>query len=323
MDSIPYIPPLLAALGSVVIGIVLLARGGDWTIDSAAYIGEKLGMPQMLIGFTIVGFGTSLPELFVSVLANLGGAPDLALGNVMGSNVANILLIIGAAAVVAPVISERKKLLRDMVAMLLATAALAALVPTGRIASWQGWLMAAALAAYVVWQYRSSRAGEEVTSGGEAVPHHKFGGMGKAALWLVIGFASVLLGAKLLVTGASWIASSLGVPEAVIGLTLVAVGTSLPELVTCLAAAKKGHSDIVVGNIVGSNVFNILCILGVTAGLKSMPIAPEFGGINLAVLVAVSAGFAAWMLWRQRMSRPAGLALLGLYAGYIAWQYLG
>jgi len=279
------------SFGAICFGIYLLVKGGDWAVDSAVYVAERAGLSKMFIGATILAFGTSVPELFTSVNANLSGEPGISLGNVIGSNIANILLIIGVTAVVFPLASKRSDVLRDLVLMMIATVVLVALMYTDSIARWQGGVMFGVLVAYVAYQY--------FFSGGEAFeePDEPEGIQSnlQAIGLLVLGLILLAAGSELLVQGAVVGGTVLGVPPAVIGLTVIAFGTSLPELSTCLAAAKKGEPNLILGNIIGSNVFNIFSIVGLTAIISNIDVAGSaITDMEIWVMAGVAVAFTAW-----------------------------
>ena len=312
---------LILAIGALGFGMYLLFKGGDWTIDAAVFIARKFGISPLVIGFTIVAFGTSLPELLVSVNANLTGSPGIAIGNVIGSNIANILFVVGATACVATLVAVRKEIIRDVSMMLLATILMMYLMTTGAIAQGAGMLMIGVLACYVIWQYWAASKGKVHV---EAPEIPEFKNMFMAALFLALGLASIALGAEFLVRGAKTAATIIGVPEAVIGLSVIAIGTSLPELSTCLIAAMKKQTDIIVGNILGSNVFNILMIMGVTSIVKPIDnsaIADQVVRLDMWVMFGVSAFFSALLLIFGKINRPVGVLFLIGYVFYIGLIY--
>lgn len=312
---------LLLALSAIGFGMWLLIKGGDATVDAASAIAEKFNIPSLLIGFTIVAFGTSLPELLVSVNANFKGSAGIALGNVIGSNIANILLVIGAAAFVYPVIADRKEIRNDTIAMLVVSGVMTALLVAQQgISSSIGFIMVGALFAYVVFQYMDARK--------KAVPnldpHIEHKPLWQSSLILLIGLTGVALGADILVRAAITAAKIMHVPDAVIGLTVIAIGTSLPELSTSVVAALKKQSGIALGNILGSNVFNILLIIGVTSVLKPIPadqITPEMVSVDVWVMLAVALLMGLMLLIRGKIGRVTGFLMLALYIIYIVGTY--
>jgi cation:H+ antiporter len=291
-------------------GLGLLLAGGGWLVSGAAGLAWRAGLSPLVIGVTLVGMGTSLPELLTSVRAAQQGAPGIALGNVVGSNIANIGLILGVAAVLSPIAFPRSTWRRDGL-LLLGVTILGALwiAMAAGLGRPGGLVFHAAFAAWLVWQLRSG--------GGDAAETSDLTPL-RAGLLLLVGFAGVLLGAELLVRGAIGAARSLGVSEAVIGLSVVAVGTSLPELATSVVAARRGRADLALGNVLGSNIFNLLGILGVTAliapvaGFDARMIAVDLPAMAAAVVLLLALGF------EGRIGRVAGAVLLGAYATYIA-----
>lgn len=313
----------ILALGAIGFGTVLLVRGGDWTVDSSVVVAERFGISPLIIGFTILAFGTSLPELIVSVLANLRGAPGIAIGNVLGSNIANIALVLAIGALMAPLVVTSKAVKRDLVFMLFATAIFAALLVHGVIGPGAGAGMLALLVAYVIYQYRAASKTVVID---DAVNAHKPSDkdLRGALLFLLLGLICIAIGAEFLVRGAGIGATALGVPEAVIALSLIAFGTSLPELSTSIIAARKGHSEMMLGNIVGSNVFNILMIMGV-AGLVRTINADDFAAqlvdFDIWVTFAVSIVFAGLLFMTGKMGRLAGALFLAFYVLYNIYIY--
>ena len=294
----------------VAIGLVGLFLGGDALVRGAVGVAQRLAMPPLLIGLTVVGFGTSMPELLVSVQAALGGAPALAVGNIVGSNLGNILLITGLSALIWPIRVSGGTLGRDTAFMVAATLALVPLFWMGWIGRPAGAALVIGLITYLVISYRTSQDTDAVAEDAGST-------LWKSLVWLAFGFTVLLVGARLLVDGSVNIARSFGVSEAFIGLTIVAIGTSLPELATSLAAAIKKHSEIAIGNIVGSNIFNLLGILGVTALVAPIPVETRFLTFDLPVLIAATLVLTGLLLWRPLIGRWIGAALLASYAVYI------
>lgn len=293
------------------LGLVLLFFGGDLLVRGAVALAARLCVPPLLIGLTIVGFGTSMPELLVSLNAAFAGLPDIAVGNVVGSNTANILLILGLALLVAPLPTRLPGIGRDLIVMLASAVLLALVAMGGRVAGWHGLLFLALLAAYLVYGAIRGRAqGAEDADSGSSM-----------ALWQMLGFiaaglAALVFGADFLVDGATSLARGMGISDAVIGLTVVAVGTSLPELATSVVAAFKRQPEIAVGNVVGSNIFNILGILGLTAAITPVPVAPQMAAFDIPVMVVVSLAIAVLLTVRRRVPQWAGLGLLAAYGWY-------
>ena len=299
-------------------GLAVLTLGAEFLVRGAISFANRLGMPPLLIGLTVVGFGTSMPELLVSLQAALDGSPDIAVGNVVGSNTANILLILGLAAAISPIRANIPNLGRDLVMMLIAAMVMLGLGYQGMIELWMGVVMVAALGAYLTWVTVTDRQAKQPED--EAELTLKLAGW-KEAAFLIGGLAGLFLGANLLIDSATEIARELGISEAVIGLTIVAVGTSLPELATSVVAAFRRHADIALGNVVGSNIFNILVILGVTAIVVPVPVVSSMASFDIPVMLAVSLALMALIFAFGRISRVAGIAMLAVYGGYVAWLF--
>jgi cation:H+ antiporter len=298
-------------------GLALLVLAGDALVKGAVNLSLRLGVPALIVGLTVVSMGTSAPELFVSVEAVLKGAPALALGNVVGSNIANILLVLGVPALIAA-IPVARNLGRDWAIMMGTSALFIALTFTGSIGTWQALvLLAALLGLLALWyrravDHRNDRTEAEVLEAAEdGMPAWKI------VAYLAAGVIGLPLGANLLVDGAVNIATVLGVSEAVIGLTLVAVGTSLPELATTVAAALRREAGVALGNVLGSNVFNLLGIIGVAGLFGTIPVPEEMLRIDLWVMLAASAGLGAFIYTRRPIGRIWGAVLILVYTAYV------
>lgn len=299
------------------VGLALLTFGADYLVRGAVSLANRLGMPPLLIGLTVVGFGTSMPELLVSLQAALGGAPDIAIGNVVGSNIANILLIVGLAAVISPIAARIPNLGRDLVMMLAAAAIMLGLGYLGIIGFWSGLAIFAALAAYLTWITWTDRQKTDTT---DEELNVRLAGW-KEALFILGGLAGLFIGADILVKAATSIAREFGISEAVIGLTIVAVGTSLPELATSVVAAFRRHSEMALGNVVGSNIFNILGILGITAMVVPVPVDVSIASFDIPFMAGVCLAFAALIMLVGHIGRVAGFVMLAIYAGYVVWLF--
>lgn len=311
-------------------GLVLLVLGGELLVRGSVNVASRLGVSPLVIGLTLVGFGTSTPELVTSVQASLAGAPGIAYGNIVGSNIANILLILGVATIILPIAVESRTLKRDglvMIGVAVAFAAMAATMPAGRLV---GAVFLAALAAYIYTAFR-----QESRSAGDhgAVYDKSFaaqevdpalvpaasstGALVVPLLTAVAGLAIVVLGGHLLVGGAVGLARSFGISETVIGLTIVAIGTSMPELVTSVMAALRKQTDVAFGNIIGSNIYNILGIGGATALIAPTDVPQEIVTSDNLVMIAVSVLVIAFAWTGRRISRWEGVVLLAGYVGYV------
>lgn len=277
----------------------------------------------MLIGITLVGFGTSTPELVTSIDAALRGSPGIAVGNVVGSNIANILLILGIAALIAPILIKPEAFRRDAVMMSAAALALAAFCFKGILGTSAGIFFLAAMLAYVLYTYRHERRMPDASAElhareatlAEPSPH----GLWPSLVFAVGGIALTLGGAHLLVDGAVELATALQISDTVIGLTVVAVGTSLPELTASIVASLRRQGDIAIGNVIGSNIYNILGILGITAIIQPLIIPPQILQFDIWAMLAATALLVILAFGRRRLSRVAGAAFVFLYIGYIIW----
>jgi cation:H+ antiporter len=295
-------------------GLVGLYFGAEWLLRGAVALAWRLAIPTLIVSLVIVGFGTSMPELLVSVRAALSGSSDIALGNIVGSNAANILLIIGVCALIFPITKWDKSVNRDSVVMLGATILLLALVQFSTIGRLAGLIMIAMLTCYLLYTYVQGKKASEAWED-DVVPQKK---LRPAIMSLLIlgGLATLFVGAELLVRGATSLARGFGVSEAVIGLTVVAIGTSLPELATGIMSAARRHSDIMIGNIVGSNIFNILFILGVTSILQPVNVDLRFGSFDVPVLLVVTIVFALLLFSKLGVNRLTAGAMLAAYGTY-------
>jgi len=304
-------------------GLILLVVGGDALVRGAVSLAERLGVSRLLIGLTLVGFGTSTPELVTSLQAAAIGAPGIAVGNVIGSNTANILLILGAAALISPLTTAKGAFIRDGTVLVVASALCVGIVLHGHLGRFWGVVFVASLLAYIVFTFLLERRIKDASAmmheaEAEAAPE------GPSRVWLALvltvgGIALTILGARILVDGAIRLAGAAGVSETIIGLTIVAIGTSLPELVTAVMAALRGQSDIAFGNVVGSNIYNILGILGVTALVTPIPVPVEIAETDIWVMVGATLLFLAFSFTGWRLSRLEGSVFLAGYAAYLAW----
>ena len=293
------------------VGLLGLFFGGEYLVRGASSIAKTYRISPMVIGLTIVGFGTSAPELLVSVQAALAGQPAIAIGNVLGSNIANILLILGVSAVIAPLIIPVRKLWRDLGFMLLATVVIWGMLLDGNVTRLDGGLLLVGLFVFIAVAFLTGKAEPE----DKLLPTPP---IWKAALMTLGGLVVLVIGARLLVDSATTMARTYGISEAVIGLTIVAVGTSLPELATSVVAALRKQTEIAVGNIVGSNIFNIFGILGLTAVIAPIPSEARFVGVDMPWVAASAVGLTVVAALLGGLPRIAGVALLAAYGGYLA-----
>lgn len=302
-------------------GLLLLGAGGEMLVRGSVGAARSLGVSPLLIGLTLVGFGTSTPELVTSIQAAARGSPGIAVGNVVGSNIANVLLILGVAALIRPVEFHPRAFRRDGPVLLAATVAGLGAIVYGRLSPWLGATFVAALAGYVGFTWLQERRApvedieadrHEAQAEAHAPPRPR---LMPGLLMALVGIGLTVVGARLLVDGAIEVARAWGVPETVIGLTIVAVGTSLPELVASAMAALRGRSDLAFGNVVGSNIYNTLGILGVTALVRPIPVPGELARFDVWVMLA-----AVFLLLAQRnlrLGRREGLVLLVCYGLYV------
>jgi cation:H+ antiporter len=302
-------------------GVVLLFVGGDILVRGAVALARRLGVSPLLIGLTIVGFGTSTPELVTSVQAALVDSPGISIGNVVGSNIVNILFILGLTAMLAPIAIERGSFLRDGLVLLASVAALYAVVLRGALSAEIGWMFVAALGLYVVLAYFTERRSEvSQDAPGRAMS------AGLALVLLAGGLAATIFGARLLVEGALTLARNAGLSETLIGLTIVAVGTSLPELAASLVAVVRRQSGIAFGNILGSNIYNTLGILGVTGIVRPLEIPAQIASFDIWAMVAASVALVWFAMTGARLSRFEGFLLIlgyGLYIALLLWRSAG
>lgn len=310
----------------IVIGLILLAAGGELVVRGAVAVARRLGVSELLIGLTLVGFGTSTPELITSLNAAFAGSPGIAVGNVVGSNIGNILLIFAIVTLVRPVAVDPAALRRDGVVMLAATLVLIAIALIfGALSRLTGFVLLAGLGLYLWFAWTQEREGGAVAERREAVAQTAVAVPPGPLAWsLVVAFAGMALlifGADTLVKGAITLASLAGLSETVIGLTIVALGTSLPELVASLAAALKGRADVAFGNIIGSNIYNLLGILGVTALVHPIAIPPDMMLREWVALYGAALLFLFHAAFGAKVGRIEGAFLLAHYALY-CWLLL-
>ena len=307
----------------VAVGLLVLVLGGELIVRGAVSAARLLGMSPLLIGLTLVGFGTSTPELVTSLIAAFKGSPGIAVGNVVGSNIANTLLILGVAAVISPLIVQPAAFQRDGIALAGSTAVCVMVVLLGFLEPLVGLAFVALLVGYIGWAYWNERR----NSNAEALMREHVAAdapKGPRNLALALGMASIgivftMFGAKLLVDGAIDLARSFGVSDTVIGLTVVAVGTSLPELVASIIAALRRHSDVVLGNVIGSNIYNVLGILGVTAMIHPIAIPPEIARLDIWILLAATILLMLFLRSGWSLARWEGVLFLAGYAAYIGY----
>lgn len=306
----------------VALGIVLLYLGGEGLVSGSSALARALGMTPLVIGLTVVAFGTSAPELAATLTAALEGSPDVAFGNVIGSNIANIGLILGISALVFPVAARAYFLRREMPFMIGTSALMLWLVADGWVSRWEASVLLALLGGYL-WVLLRHQTEEEARVAWEFAQEY---GNGEArvltsSIKTVVGIVLLVLGAKALITGAVSIARSAGIDERVIGLTLVALGTSLPELASAVVAAAKREGDILLGNVVGSNIFNVLAIFGTTSMVAPMDVKIVGAWSDLGVMMAFSVVLWPMLFSRHHLDRWEGAVLLAGFVGYVGWLF--
>ena len=299
----------------LIVGFILLIKGADFFVDGASSTAKLLKVPSVIIGLTIVAMGTSAPEAAVSISAGLSGSSDIALSNVIGSNIFNLLIVVGVSAIICPMKTEKVILRRDIWWSLGAAAATLIMMTDMKISGAEGILLLGGMAAYIavlVFDARKKRdEGDEVKAMSPL----------KSIIYIVGGLAAIIIGGDLVVDSACDIAAAFGMSEALIGLTIVAAGTSLPELVTSIVAAKKGDSGLALGNVVGSNIFNILFILGSASALSTINVAPELF-IDTAILIAVTLLMYFLCRTKEKTSRGEGVLCVLVYAADMAYIIL-
>lgn len=303
-------------------GFVVLGLAGEALLRGAVTLADKLRVSPLIIGLTIIAFGTSAPELTVSLNAALNGQPDISIGNVVGSNIANILLVMGAMAVVSPFFVNHGTLGRDGGFMLGVSALLFVLGMLGMIDRPIGIALFVILIGFTYYLYTSAREVEDTAEAEAGVHENRVpGGALAAAMVLLVGILGVIWGAELMVDGAIALARQWGISEAVIALSLVAIGTSLPELAVSLVAAMRGHAGLAVGNIIGSNISNILLILGVTSLVAPLPISDMMAMRDIPIMIGVACLGFIFMASGRAMSRLEGGISLALYAAYMGFIF--
>lgn len=306
----------------LIAGFVVLGIAGEALLRGAVTLANGFKVSPLIIGLTIIAFGTSAPELTVSLNAAFGGQPDISIGNVVGSNIANILLVLGAMAVVSPFFVNQGTLGRDGGFMLGVSVVLLLFGLWGGIPTLAGAALLAVLIGFTIYLYTSSRSSDDAEEAEAEVGENMVrGGMPVAIIVTLVGLSGIVWGADLMVDGAIGLARQFGIAEAVIALSLVAIGTSLPELAVSLVAAMRGHAGLAVGNIIGSNISNILLILGSTAVLADLPISDTLAMRDIPIMIGVAWLGLFFMASGRRMSRQEGGICLALYAAYMGFIF--
>ena len=307
----------------LIVGLVLLVKGADWLVDGASAVAKRFGISDLIIGLTIVAFGTSMPEFVVNMVSVADGVTDLALTNILGSNIINTFVILGLTALVYPVVSQKRS--RDfdiplsIIAGVMVFACVAVQSPFGEEV--QGITRIGGIILLIFFCYFLYNTFRHAKDHPDELPAETYQPMpvAKAVLWIVLGLAGLIIGGEMIVKSAVQIATDLGVSDAIIGLTIVALGTSLPELATSVIAAAKHNSDIALGNVIGSNIFNVYFILGTSAVIQPLP---AYNGIILDAWMAALGGILVWLFVKanheRKIQRWAGALLLIVYAAYLA-----
>lgn len=314
----------------LLLGVALIIFAANWLTDGAASVARRFGISDLVVGLTVVAFGTSTPELSISVVSALQGNASMAIGNVVGSNIFNILVIIGVVALVRPIKVERSLMVNDIGLVVISSLALLAIgygdvlgdTPERVVSRVSGILLLLFFVIFLRYTFSQAKGCDATTEPAAAQgAARKEMPVWRSVLLIVVGLAGLVYGGDRFVAGASGVAMSLGMSEAVVGLTIVAAGTSLPELAASVAAAVKGNSGIAVGNVIGSNIFNIFLVLGTTATIRPLP----FGGIthfDLLVMTLASLVFwlFCWKFGKRTITRPEGGVLVAVYVAYIVYQ---
>ena len=310
----------------LIVGFVLLVKGADFFVEGASSIASKLKVPSLIIGLTVVSMGTSAPEAAVSITSSVQAITQsnpmlnsIALGNIVGSNIFNFLMVVGISSVILPILTDKEILMRDMPINLGVTAVLLVMLLDGKLGRFESIILLVLFAAYIFMLIRSAMKNR--TEAEELKVH----GWAKSIIFLVVGLAGVIGGGQLVVNGAKTIAAQLGMSETLIGLTVVAIGTSLPELVTSVVAAKKGNSGIAMGNVVGSNIFNILFILGMAGSIAPISLAAvaakEFI-IDTIFLIGICVVMWFFAFSKKKTGRIEGAACIAIYVAYTTYIIL-
>lgn len=325
-DHLPVVDIFLNSL-LILAGLTALYFGAEWLVKGASEIAIKLGISPLVVGLTVVAFGTSMPELLVCLKANTEGAPDVALGNIIGSNICNIALILGISAVMKPIIINRQIIRKEMPILILVTLAFVGVLYNGSVSRLEGGALFAAVLIYVAVSIYQSKREKNPDDYGEFSPDEvskvqQSGGkeMAVSVVCILVGLVVLKFGSGWLVHGGEFVAIEMGIDEAIVALFLFAFGTSLPELATSIIAVRKGEGDIVTGNAIGSCIFNILAVIGITALVK--PIAEgEIEMLDKMVMLGVTVGIFFFMWSRMRLNRAEGVILLIGYCVYCVVRY--
>lgn len=296
----------------LIVGFVLLIKGADYFVNGASSVAAKLKVPSLIIGLTVVSMGTSMPEAAVSVSASLSGNNGISLGNVIGSNIFNLLVVVGVSSIILPIVTDNAILKRDIPINIAITGALCLMLIDGTLSQWDALILLLLFGAYMFILIRSALKNRVEEPEQKELP------WGKSILFIALGLGAIIGGGQLVVNSAKTIALTLGMSETLVGLTVVAIGTSLPELVTSIVAAKKGDSGIAMGNVIGSNIFNILFILGLSGIISPMTADSAFF-IDTGILIAVSLVMTLFAFTSRKTNRAEGAISTAMYVAYTAY----
>ena len=301
----------------IIAGFVLLFLGGELLLRGSIALAKRFQLSNLLIGAVVIGFGTSTPELSASISAALKGAPDIALGNVIGSNTANVFLIAGMAGLLCPLKIPYANVHRDVVMMVVSSVMLVVMMWFETLDMITGVIFLLTLAGYIIWSFQSS----DDDCDNEAISAKTYS-TGTAFVLLAVGIATLTGGAALMVDGVIGVARRFGISEAIIGLTVVAVGSSLPELATAIISSIQKQSEMVLGNIIGSSIFNVLAILGVTALIQPIPVSPQMMAFDVWVMIAATLLLTLLIVMGIKIGRRIGSLMVIGYLSYVIWLYL-
>ena len=318
--------PVLLDLLWLIAGLAALYFGAEWLVGGGGKLAVKYGISPLVVGLTVVAFGTSAPELFVSIGFNTGGFPDMALGNVIGSNICNIALILGVSSFICVLAVKTELLIRDLPVLLVATLLFSLMLANGEIGRVEGVFLFLAVIGYTIFQLIQSRRATRSQLAKEFENEFdqteaKSEPAWKLVLLILVGLVGLYFGAEWLARGGVSLARRFGVPEAVISLTLIAFSTSVPELATSVIASLKKEGDIIIGNVIGSCIFNLLCVIGLTASIKPL-VTTQIEMTDLWVMIGLTAILIPMMLMRRNVSRVEGGLLLAFYVGYTAYLFV-
>jgi len=315
---------MLFPILKIIAGFILLIFGAEFAVRGAVAIAKRLNIPSLIVGLTIVAFGTSAPELVVSFKAALSGAAGISIGNVVGSNIANILLVLGVTSIIYPITCQRSDFIREYKFLFFVTVLLVLFTLTGTFIQWHGFLLVSVLVIFLIYNYLNAKknggADEEEEVNGLATLANKN--------WCIIlsilgaGLFGVIYGADVLVDGAVTLATLMGISESIIGLTVIAFGTSLPELATTGMAALRKQNGVALGNIIGSNIWNILCIMGFTSTVIDIEVSEQILNFDIWFMLAATIILLPTMLSGNKLTKREGIFFVLLYCGYIATQVL-